>query len=138
MSATLPLETVVGPVCDRRPAQHVGKDGRLFQREIQRGIQIARPGADDAQIHAAQLPDQTFQRGDCLGGPCHVGDGKAVCSRIGLRDLLQQIFPAADQPHGISLRRKALRKAAADAGSGTDDNRSFHMRKDRTRKAENT
>lgn len=138
MSAAPPLETVVGPVCDRRPAQHVGKDGRLFQREIQRGIQIARSGADDAQIHAAQLPDQTFQRGDCLGGPCHVGDGKAVCSRIGLRDLLQQIFPAADQPHGISLRRKALRKAAADAGSGTDDNSSFHMRKDRTRKAENT
>ena len=68
----------------------------------------------------------------------HVGDGKAVCSRIGLRDLLQQIFPAADQPHGISLRRKALRKAAADAGSGTDDNSSFHMRKDRTRKTENT
>jgi len=79
-----------------------------------------------------------LQRRNGLGGTRHVGDGKAVCSRIGLRDLLQQIFPAADQPHGISLRRKALRKAAADAGSGTDDNSSFHMRKDRTRKTENT
>ena len=82
------------------------------------------------------MPPSSWVR--CSSAATVSADGKAVCSRIGLRDLLQQIFPAADQPHGISLRRKALRKAAADAGSGTDDNSSFHMRKDRTRKTENT
>ena len=38
----------------------------------------------------------------------------------------------------LSQEGRVYRKAAADAGSGTDDNSSFHMRKDRTRKAENT
>ena len=129
MAAAPLLETAVGPVDRRGPAHDVGADGRLFQRIVQSGIQVAGSGADHAQIHAAQLSGEAFQRRTGGGRVHDVGRGVTKAARTAGRQLLQQRLAPPGHADPVSLGRKAFGQRPADAGSGPDDNRSFHGNK---------
>ena len=129
MAAALPFETAVGPVDRRGPAHDVGSDGRFFQRIVQSGIQVAGSGADHAQIQAAQLSGEAFQR-RTGGGRIHdVGRGVTKTVRTGGRQFLQQRLAPPGHADPVSFGRKAFGQRPADTGSGPDDNRSFHGNK---------